>query len=202
MAAWISIPDPLPLFLSQTEREMENSFVLRKDNGFFFSFLFLHFDCEQANHLWLILYQGFFSFRWRKPWCYLSVKLVKTGEEQCWGLWQLTSLVPTLSFVFLMLLSIFPCVCVFVYVSETMVRPSSYVAALCKYVTYLLFYISFSYLILLKNKIHTKLCPTWKLPYLKKNRTFKSQNVDLLFIVFLCSGCGIATLIFQCTLLT
>lgn len=60
--------------------------------------------------------------------------------------------------------------CVFVYVSDTMLRPSSYVAALCKYVTYLLFYISFSYLILLKTKIHTKLCPTWKLPYLKKKQ--------------------------------
>jgi hypothetical protein len=50
MAAAISKPDPLP-FHSQTERDKE---LLPWYKGF--SFLPIRFGCEQANHLWLILY--------------------------------------------------------------------------------------------------------------------------------------------------
>lgn len=80
-------------------------------------------DYELATHLWLILYskasspsgEGSLAF-------YLSVKLVGNND----GFWQLNSLVLTLS-----PLSLFVCVC-FMYVSETVVRTSSYAA----YVTY------------------------------------------------------------------
>lgn len=61
MAAAISKPDILPLFLSQLEIERRELFVLEKDNEFFL--FILAFDCGQANHLWLILYLGFFTVR-------------------------------------------------------------------------------------------------------------------------------------------
>jgi hypothetical protein len=47
---------------------------LKKDNEFFlllgfkdFVFIANPFDCEQANHLWLILYEGFFAVKVEKP---------------------------------------------------------------------------------------------------------------------------------------
>ncbi|KAF2540816.1 hypothetical protein F2Q68_00033167 [Brassica cretica] len=43
----------------QLEIERRELFVLEKDNEFFL--FILAFDCGQANHLWLILYLGFFT---------------------------------------------------------------------------------------------------------------------------------------------